>query len=934
MDFLASHSANSKYDLFISYRRKDGLAFANWLRDKLVTYRLPRAFGERSKTRLRVYQDTAYERATEDFWENTVLPALLASRYLGVVVTPGTLETRKDGQANWVEREIAAFTATSQGNNVFVLRAITTKNDPLPGALLDKFPHVEQVDISDVQPLWKRLRKGGLLRDRLLSVAATLYDVTPDEMPVLRQEEERRKRRTAWTIAVVSVVLLGIVSAFAFAWLRQRNVARQERDIAVARQLSAEASLVLKDNPGDIDRSVLLAVESMRRVPLFENDTAVREGLRLFLKPVSSEGIVSFRAVVFGPDSKFAAVTNDDKAVRIVELPSGKQVLRLDHPDIVLALTLSPDGRYLVTSCADKHLRIFDVKSGTLLFELKGLGHIITTAFSPDGHYLSSGGDDKSLRIFGGDGWNQMLRLSCEGPVKGVTFTQDGHYLVIRCGDLGNTAQEDDWRIFDLVARKDVPLLAGGIELLSSGPNGRFMSRVGLFDARRGKWDPREQIAGHFSAAALSPDGNFITACGGLASIDKTCRIYHSVPPFGIVQELPAHRDVVEAIVYSPDSRYVATISKGTVRVFEAATSAEVGDLPSQGTNSIVTFSPDSRYIVTGVGSEHVRVYSLVPDTILRLANRGRAHPVSFDADGNYVAYAGRVQVFETQSGRELLPKADLGSAVAVALSPDGSHLALTSSRGSPVVVNLASGQAVGLGGGGGVPVLAFSADGKLVASGSVGVEVVRLSDRTKVFERADLGSLRSLAFSPDSNYLAVGGTAGASVFELQTATEILKVTHGHYLVHSVAFSPDGRYFASGSLDKIVPIYDMATRREVHRVIHQETIFAIAFSRDGNYIATGGADKTARVFEVSSGREVARLNLTGAVRALVFSPDRRYLTTATGDGDAVITRHLLRPPDLINEACSRLTRNLSLEGEWKLYLGAGEPYRKTCPNLP
>jgi hypothetical protein len=36
--------------------------------------------------------------------------------------------------------------------------------------------------------------------------------------------------------------------------------------------------------------------------------------------------------------------------------------------------------------------------------------------------------------------------------------------------------------------------------------------------------------------------------------------------------------------------------------------------------------------------------------------------------------------------------------------------------------------------------------------------------------------------------------------------------------------------------------------------------------------------------------------------------------------------------DLIDLACSRLTRNLTKE-EWKQYL-PDEVYRKTCPNLP
>ena len=39
-----------------------------------------------------------------------------------------------------------------------------------------------------------------------------------------------------------------------------------------------------------------------------------------------------------------------------------------------------------------------------------------------------------------------------------------------------------------------------------------------------------------------------------------------------------------------------------------------------------------------------------------------------------------------------------------------------------------------------------------------------------------------------------------------------------------------------------------------------------------------------------------------------------------------------KPEDVIKQACSYLTRNLT-DAEWEMYL-PGEPYRKTCENLP
>jgi hypothetical protein len=87
------------------------------------------------------------------------------------------------------------------------------------------------------------------------------------------------------------------------------------------------------------------------------------------------------------------------------------------------------------------------------------------------------------------------------------------------------------------------------------------------------------------------------------------------------------------------------------------------------------------------------------------------------------------------------------------------------------------------------------------------------------------------------------------------------------------------------------------------------------------------------VFEALSGWEVSRLTFQGSVYAVAFSADGRLLTSvSTDERDLVVIRDQFSFQDLINEACSRLTRNLSPE-EWKQFM-PGEKYRKTCPNLP
>ena len=148
--------------------------------------------------------------------------------------------------------------------------------------------------------------------------------------------------------------------------------------------------------------------------------------------------------------------------------------------------------------------------------------------------------------------------------------------------------------------------------------------------------------------------------------------------------------------------------------------------------------------------------------------------------------------------------------------------------------------------------------------------------------------------------------------------------------VRAVSFSPDGRLVVSGSGDKTVRVWESTTGKEVARMTHEARVSAVSFSPDGRLVVSGSGDKTVRVWESTTGKEVARMTHEDSVSAVSFSPDGRLVVS--GSGDNTVRMHRWRPEDLIAEACSRLTRNLT-KGEWRLYLG-DEPYQKTCKHLP
>jgi WD40 repeat protein len=144
-----------------------------------------------------------------------------------------------------------------------------------------------------------------------------------------------------------------------------------------------------------------------------------------------------------------------------------------------------------------------------------------------------------------------------------------------------------------------------------------------------------------------------------------------------------------------------------------------------------------------------------------------------------------------------------------------------------------------------------------------------------------------------------------------------------------MVFSPDGRYLATASNDYRVGLWEVSGGRRLATLAHREAVHAVAFSHDGNYLATASWDGTAGIWEVPSGRQLARVTHEGRVYAAIFSSDDKYVITASEDSTA--PAWLWKPQDMIDEASSRLTYNLTKE-EWRVYMG-DEPYRKTryCP---
>jgi len=477
------------------------------------------------------------------------------------------------------------------------------------------------------------------------------------------------------------------------------------------------------------------------------------------------------------------------------------------------------------------------------------------------------------------------------------SFRQDGRLLA------GCTADLILWDLPSGRRRAIIPQ-AAWITAVAFLP-GMDLAATGHDDGLVRVWDIADgtllrEFHGYFrpvSALAFSPDGKRIVSAGE----DKLMLIW-SIDTGEIDGLFGGHTDRIPAMIWHPDGRRI--ISAGwdtTARVWDAETHEPIILLNSHvGQVVALALSPDGSLLACADEANAVHVWDLNTNEELQILREAEAEIrcLAFNEDGTRLA-AGRadrsLHLWQPVSGECLSDQVEsTGTVTSVAVSPDGRRL--TGAHGNVLRVwGVDSGGLSEERHGSELRSVAYSPDGQLLAVGGEQIELLNASSLSNV--RLLVGPEKpivALAFATGTPLLAAGGNASPDVWIWDTrsgepALLIPDAVPG-CTAQCLAFHPHKPVLAVGGCDwyetngsdGLVVVWDVPGKRREALLGGGAT--AIAFDPTGRRLAVAGLDHVVRVWDLAERRLVGeRIGHADTIRGLAYSPDGRWLASAGDD---------------------------------------------------
>ncbi|HLW65547.1 MAG TPA: hypothetical protein VKS79_09530 [Gemmataceae bacterium] len=606
------------------------------------------------------------------------------------------------------------------------------------------------------------------------------------------------------------------------------------------------------------DGTKLLTGCNDKQARLWNLETAAAE--KTF--PVGTLGV---SAMSLTADNATLAVAGADKSLILYQTATAKELKKITNvPAVIRGLAFSPDGKTLTAGLADNSVRLFDIAKGAETKNLPGhTGPVVAVMYTPKGDLLSASAD-KTVRFWKPDG-TAGGKIDVSGAVVSLALSKDGAKIAVGGADKNVTL----WTVADmkpagaainaLAEIRSVAFSADGQKLAVAAADGRV--RVFGLD---GKMQESFQHDAAATAVAFHPDGKRVISVGE----DKTARVWTSA----LLWQSSQTAAVRKAIFDAQGQRVFSVGDDKSLRILDVKTGKEQKAIVSDAAITDVAITADGARAVTCGADKSIKVWNLADGKpLLAIPLTNPAQHLALSPNGSRIAVdttegkAQAVSVYDAATGKQLLALEETFASVgSLSFLPDNRTLLIAADKNAA-----------------------------MIDTGVAGVLALHP------------GGITGVAYHPNGTQVfTCGKDKTVKLWELATGKELKVIATLPEAVNALSLSRDGTQLVA-AVGKQAKVWNLADGKEIATLAHPADVIALAFSADKARLLTGTTDNFARVWDLATGKEVQSFSHGAAVRAVAFHPAKpNMLVTGSADKTAAahtitLTRMLVASPQPI-----------------------------------
>jgi WD40 repeat protein len=272
---------------------------------------------------------------------------------------------------------------------------------------------------------------------------------------------------------------------------------------------------------------------------------------------------------------------------------------------------------------------------------------------------------------------------------------------------------------------------------------------------------------------------------------------------------------------------------------------------PSIGQFLSVAYSPNGDTVLSGSLDGTSNLWSLATGEPIRtLKGSVPVRSVAYSPDGSRaILGAESLKAWDLASGNVVATLSDLNSEIYAVAIPSSGRGLLFAGGDSMILYDTGKDKVTGkFKEADDIWSIGISADGQTALTGcddgTINVWDLAAGKKLRTF-KSDLGSVRTVALSPDAKTALSGSRATLTLWDL-TAGKELRSFRGHSdFVTGVVFLPDGRRALSSSEDKTLKLWEISTGNVLHTFTgHADQVRSVTVSSDGRSALSGSRDTT------------------------------------------------------------------------------------------